>query len=66
MLSFGFKYGAPSEADLLFDVRFLPNPYFDENLRHLDGRNPEVAAFVSSHEKTGQFAERLENFLSNS
>jgi len=63
VLSFGFKYGAPTEADLLFDVRFLPNPYFDENLRHLDGRNPEVAAYVSSHEKTGQFASRLEEFL---
>jgi RNase adapter protein RapZ len=45
-LSFGFKYGLPFEADLVMDVRFLPNPYFVEHLKHLDGCSPEVASWV--------------------
>ena len=46
VLSFGFKHGIPVDSDLLFDVRFLPNPYFEPTLTHLDGRDPEVAKFV--------------------
>lgn len=46
MLSFGFKHGLPRESDLVFDVRFLPNPYFDAELSGKDGRDPAVAAFV--------------------
>lgn len=45
-LSFGFKYGLPLEADLVMDVRFLPNPYFVEELRHLDGCSPQIASWV--------------------
>lgn len=45
-LSFGFKHGLPLEFNLVFDVRFLPNPYFEPSLTHLDGRDPEVAKFV--------------------
>jgi RNase adapter protein RapZ len=46
VLSFGFKYGLPFEADMVMDVRFLPNPYFVEELRALDGRTPEVRDWV--------------------
>src|SRR6185295_4493593 len=45
-VSFGFKHGLPLEINLVFDVRFLPNPYFEPTLTHLDGRDPEVAKFV--------------------
>jgi UPF0042 nucleotide-binding protein len=45
-VSFGFKHGLPLEFNLVFDVRFLPNPYFEPALTHLDGRDPEVAKFV--------------------
>ena len=45
-VSFGFKHGLPLEFNLVFDVRFLPNPYFDPALTHLDGRDPDVARFV--------------------
>ncbi|MDO4268359.1 MAG: RNase adapter RapZ [Eubacteriales bacterium] len=46
VLSFGFKYGIPADADLVFDVRFLPNPYYVEGLRSHTGREPEVQAYV--------------------
>jgi UPF0042 nucleotide-binding protein len=46
MLSFGFKHGLPPESDLVFDVRFLPNPYFEAELSGSDGRNPAVAEYV--------------------
>lgn len=46
LLSFGFKYGIPSNADLIFDCRFLPNPFFVDKLRPLDGRDPGVAHYV--------------------
>jgi len=45
-VSFGFKHGLPLEFNLVFDVRFLPNPYFEPSLTHLDGRDPECAKFV--------------------
>jgi UPF0042 nucleotide-binding protein len=45
-VSFGFKHGLPLDFSLVFDVRFLPNPYFEASLAHLDGRDPEVAKFV--------------------
>ena len=48
--SFGFGKGLPMESDLVFDVRFLPNPYFVESLKNKDGRNQEVADFVLSQE----------------
>lgn len=46
LVSFGFKHGLPVEFNLVFDVRFLPNPYFEPALTHLDGRDPDVARFV--------------------
>ena len=46
LLSFGFKHGLPLELNHVFDVRFLPNPYFEPTLTHRDGRDPQVAAFV--------------------
>jgi len=46
LVSFGFKHGLPLEFNLVFDVRFLPNPHFEPALTHLDGRDPEVAKFV--------------------
>ncbi|MCP3979961.1 MAG: RNase adapter RapZ [bacterium] len=63
VMSFGFKYGVPREADLLFDVRFLPNPYFVEELRPLDGRTAEVQEFLDRNEMTHEFSKRLHEFL---
>jgi UPF0042 nucleotide-binding protein len=64
VVSFGFKYGVPAEVDLLFDVRFLPNPYFEDALRELDGRDPRIHAFLDRTATTGEFLERLKSFLS--
>ena len=63
IVSFGFKYGVPAEADLLFDVRFLPNPYFVDGLRDLDGRTPEVQRFLDDSEITGELMRRLQDLL---
>ncbi|HVK02579.1 MAG TPA: RNase adapter RapZ [Armatimonadaceae bacterium] len=57
--SFGFKYGTPMDADLLFDVRFLRNPHYDDTLRPRDGRDPDVEAYIQSDERTDSFLERL-------
>ena len=51
-VSFGFKHGLPLEFNLVFDVRFLPNPYFEPALTHLDGRDPSVARFVLGSESS--------------
>ena len=53
--SFGFKYGAPSDADLIADMRFLPNPYWDEDLRPFTGEDPRVAKFVLEQEGAEEF-----------
>lgn len=63
VVSFGFKYGVPAEADLLFDVRFLPNPYFEEPLRPLDGTRPEVRRFLHERNETREFLARLRDLL---
>jgi UPF0042 nucleotide-binding protein len=63
VISFGFKYGPPQEADLLFDLRFLPNPYFDENLKHLTGRDPDVAAYALDNDAARDFLSRFIDFL---
>ncbi len=57
--SFGFKHGTPLDADILFDVRFLNNPYYVEELRGKDGRDPEVEAFVMADERSAEFLEKL-------
>jgi UPF0042 nucleotide-binding protein len=63
VVSFGFRYGIPTDADLVFDVRFLPNPYFVPRLRAYSGKNPSVARYIRSFPQTGQFLRRLESLL---
>src|SRR5262245_47207323 len=63
LLSFGFKHGAPTEADLVFDVRCLPNPHFVDRLRHLTGRDPKVVRFMRKHQVTRDFIDRMTQFL---
>ena len=63
LLSFGFRHGTPQSAELLFDLRFLPNPYFDERLRDRSGADPEVACHVLESEKGREFFERLREFI---
>jgi UPF0042 nucleotide-binding protein len=62
-LSFGFKHGLPEDADLVFDVRFLPNPHFVNRLRGLTGRDAAVVRFMKGHAETGAFIDRLSSFL---
>ncbi len=63
-LSFGFKYGVPHDSDLVFDVRFLPNPYFVNELKFLDGKNEKVAAYVLEWPETSEFLTKLKDLLS--
>lgn len=63
MLSFGFKYGIPSNADLVFDVRFLPNPFYIPELKHKTGMDSQVSNFVMNSEASGQFLDKLEDML---
>ena len=63
VVSFGFRYGIPADADLVFDVRFLPNPYFVPRLRPFSGKNPRVARYIRSFPQTGQFLRRIESLL---
>ena len=59
ILSFGFKYGIPSDADLVFDVRFLPNPYYVDELKHLTGNDKPVQDYVKSFDDCGEFVDKL-------
>jgi len=61
--TFGYKYGIPLDADLVFDVRFLPNPYYVEAFRALPGNSPEVRGFVLGFEETIEFQRRLHELL---
>lgn len=63
VLSFGFKYGIPVDADLVFDVRFLPNPYYVENLRKKTGNEKEVQDYVMNCEEAGEFLNKIEDLL---
>ncbi len=63
VLSFGYKYGIPNDADLVFDVRFLPNPYYIEELKRKTGNDPEVQEYVMSHPESGTFLDKLEDML---
>lgn len=58
LVSFGYKYGLPSDTDMVLDVRFLPNPFFVDELRALDGTDPAVAQFVLRRGETERFLER--------
>ena len=62
-VSFGFKYGLPIEADLVFDVRFLPNPYYEPELKKKTGNEQEVVDYISSFEITKNFQNRLVDFI---
>lgn len=61
--SFGFKYGVPIEADLVFDVRFLPNPYYIAELRYQTGLDEPVRSFVFQYEETNAFMEKLKDLI---
>lgn len=63
ILSFGFKYGIPTDADLVFDVRFLPNPYYIENLRPKTGNDKPVYDYVMASEYAQEFLEKLKDML---
>lgn len=63
VLSFGFKYGIPSDADLVFDVRFLPNPFYIDELRPLSGLDKDVFDYVMNAEEARIFAEKLEDLV---
>ena len=62
-VSFGYRHGVPQDADLVFDVRFLPNPHFVPQLRHHTGRHPKVARYVRSFPQTGEFIHRISELL---
>ena len=62
-MSFGFKNGVPTDADLVFDVRFLPNPHFVPEFRELTGKHPKVAAYVQGFPQTEEFLEKTTDML---
>jgi len=63
LVSFGYKYGVPNDADLMFDVRFLPNPHFVPKLRAFTGQDPKVRRYIESFPQTGQFLKRMRGLL---
>ena len=63
LVSFGYKYGIPVDADMVFDARFLPNPYFVPDLKALTGADQPVVDYMKEHEVTRDFLERLESML---
>ena len=63
LVSFGYKHGIPMDVDLVFDVRFLPNPHFVQRLRSKTGRDRAVVRFMEEHPATGELLERLSDLL---
>ncbi len=63
ILSFAYKYGIPSDADLVFDVRFLPNPFYVDELKHKTGNDPEVRAYVCQGGEADTFLEKVTDLL---
>lgn len=63
LVSFGYRFGLPADADLVFDVRFLPNPHFIPKLRPFSGKNARVAKYIRSFKQTEEFLRRLEGLL---
>ena len=63
VISFGYKYGIPLDADLVFDVRFMPNPFYVDDLRKLSGLDLPVAEYVFSHRQARVFLEKLEELI---
>jgi RNase adapter protein RapZ len=62
-VSFGYKAGVPQDVDLVFDVRFLPNPHFVPEFRHLTGRHPQVAKYIRAFPQTQEFINRISELL---
>ena len=63
LVSFGYKYGLPADADLVFDVRFLPNPFYVDELRDLTGADPAVASYLDGLPETRTFLRHAETML---
>ena len=63
ILSFGFKYGIPSDSDMVMDVRFLPNPYYDVELRPKTGNDKEIQDFVMKYAEATEFIDKLEDLV---
>ena len=63
LVSFGYKFGVPTDADLVFDVRFLPNPHFVPRLRPFTGKDANVRRYIRSFPQTGEFLRRIEGLL---
>ena len=63
VLSFGFKFGMPLDADMVLDVRFLPNPFYIESMRHKSGAVPEVADYIAKFSVTQEFLKKLDDLL---
>jgi UPF0042 nucleotide-binding protein len=63
LLSFGYSFGIPFETDLLLDVRFLPNPYFVEELKRLKGDHPKVSEYVLQWEETKEFLRHVQDLI---
>lgn len=63
ILSFGFKYGIPADSDLVFDVRFLPNPYYVEGLRYKNGNDTEIQDYVLQFDEAHDFLDKLEDMV---
>ena len=63
IISFGFKHGVPLDCDLIFDVRFVPNPFYIPELRKMTGKNPKVSGYVYGFEETGKFMDKLFSML---
>lgn len=63
ILSFGFKHGIPQDADLVFDVRFLPNPFYIDELKHYTGNDASVRDYVMGFKEAGEFLDKLENMI---
>ena len=63
ILSFGFKYGLPLEADLVFDVRFLPNPFYEKELKHMTGLDRPVVEYINGFDVTAEFKKKLGDMM---
>lgn len=63
LVSFGYKFGVPTDADLMFDVRFLPNPHFVQKLRRYTGKDMKVRRYIQSFPQTGEFLKRIKSLL---
>jgi UPF0042 nucleotide-binding protein len=63
IVSFGFKHGIPADADLVFDVRFLPNPFYIDELKYMTGNDKGVQDYVMSFPEAGQFLDKLTDML---